>query len=135
MAGGVPQEWLRSDYYAILGVPVTASQEDIISAYRRQARAGHPDVDTDNPRATERFEELAAARLVLGDPEVRAAYDQARRLHRPAASEGSPDGARTVPVRRAPARRPQYAEPPVRPGPVIWVRDAEARRREEGPRW
>jgi curved DNA-binding protein CbpA len=123
MAERAPSEWLRNDYYALLGVPVTASREEIIRAYRRLARAVHPDVDSHNPEATERFEQLAAAREVLGNPATRAAYDRTRRMRRPvqrrpqdAGVVGTAEG-RGQRVRRAPG-------PAVRPGPVIWVPDA-----------
>jgi len=62
------------DYYAILGVPAAASLEEIRLAYRRQARAYHPDLSTD-PQAEERFKEINEAYDVLANSEKRQAYD------------------------------------------------------------
>jgi len=63
------------DYYEIMGVPRTASQDEIKRAYRRLARKYHPDVSHEKD-AEERFKELQEANEVLKDPEKRAAYDQ-----------------------------------------------------------
>ncbi len=66
------------DYYAILGVPATASPEELRAAFRRLARQYHPDVNPD-PHAPERFRAVVAAYEVLSDPAQRAAYDAQRR--------------------------------------------------------
>lgn len=125
MAERAPSEWLRTDYYALLGVPVSASREEIIRAYRRLARAVHPDVDSHNPQATERFEQLAAAREVLGNPATRAAYNRARRVRRPVQRRQQQDvGVRSTAERRGQRVRPGPG-PAIRPGPVIWVPDAD----------
>jgi curved DNA-binding protein len=63
------------DYYEILGVERSASQEDVKKAYRRLARKYHPDVSKESD-AEERFKELGEAYETLKDPEKRAAYDQ-----------------------------------------------------------
>ncbi len=63
------------DYYAILGVPRTASQADIKKAYRKLARQHHPDVNKGNADAERRFKEVNEANAVLGDPKKRKAYD------------------------------------------------------------
>ncbi len=63
------------DYYKIMGVERTASQNEIKQAYRRLARKFHPDVSKEAD-AEERFKEVGEAYEVLKDPEKRAAYDQ-----------------------------------------------------------
>lgn len=64
------------DYYAILGVPRDAGQEDIKKAFRKLARQHHPDVARDKTGAEARFKEINEANEVLGDPEKRRKYDQ-----------------------------------------------------------
>ena len=64
------------DYYAVLGVPKTAAQKDIKSAYRKLARKWHPDANLENPKeAEEKFKDLQEAYAVLSDPEKRQKYD------------------------------------------------------------
>jgi curved DNA-binding protein len=62
------------DFYQILGVPRDAGQEDIQRAYRKLARAYHPDLNRD-PGAEDRFKEASEAYDVLSDPETRRRYD------------------------------------------------------------
>jgi len=63
------------DYYAILGVPKTASQAEIKKAYRKLARELHPDTNK-APEAEKRFKEANEAHAVLADPEKRKQYDE-----------------------------------------------------------
>ncbi len=67
---------MGKDYYAILGVSRTASQEEIKKAYRRLAIKYHPDRNPGDKEAEEKFKEAAEAYEILGDPEKRARYDQ-----------------------------------------------------------
>ena len=63
------------DYYAILGVPRNATQEEIKRAYRRLALKYHPDRNPGNKEAEEKFKEISEAYEVLSDPQKRAIYD------------------------------------------------------------
>ncbi len=88
------------DFYQVLGVPDTTSQDEIKKAYRRLAKQYHPDANPNNPGAAERFKEISEAHSVLSDAEKRKQYDQMRRL---GAFEGMP-------------RRPSGARPGGAPG-------------------
>jgi DnaJ-class molecular chaperone len=64
------------DYYEVLGVPKSATEKDVKSAYRKLARKWHPDANPKNVKAAEeKFKEIAEAYEVLGDPEKRKKYD------------------------------------------------------------
>jgi curved DNA-binding protein len=62
------------DFYEILGVPRSASQDEIQQAYRKLARTYHPDVNKD-PEAEDRFKDISEAYAVLSDPQTRRRYD------------------------------------------------------------
>lgn len=63
------------NYYDVLGVPRTASADEIKLAYKRKARQFHPDKNGGSLDATARFQEVNAAYAVLGDVAKRATYD------------------------------------------------------------
>ena len=64
------------DPYSILGVPRTASEADIKSAYRKLAKELHPDRNKDNPKAAEKFSEATRAYDLLSDKTKRAQFDR-----------------------------------------------------------
>src|SRR6476469_2136639 len=68
------------DFYSVLGVSSTASQDEIKKAYRKLAKKFHPDANANDPKAAERFKEISEANNVIGDAEKRKQYDEMRRL-------------------------------------------------------
>ena len=66
----------KRDYYEILGVERSASDQEIKSSYRKLAMQYHPDRNPGNPQAEEKFKEASEAYSVLIDSEKRARYDQ-----------------------------------------------------------
>src|SRR3981081_1105289 len=66
---------MARDYYDVLGVSRTAGPDELQQAYRRLARANHPDINKD-PGAEERFKEINEAYSALSDPELRKKYDR-----------------------------------------------------------
>ena len=75
MAGASPGLEYK-DYYAVLGVPRTASQPEIKKAYRKLASQHHPDAKPGDKASERRFKEVNEANEVLGDPEKRRQYDE-----------------------------------------------------------
>lgn len=86
------REWFEKDYYATLGVSSTATAKEITSAYRKLARELHPDANPGDQAAEDRFKEVSAAYEVVGDPDKRAEYDEARRMGPMAGAFGSGGG-------------------------------------------
>ena len=108
----------RPDFYAVLGVPATATQTEITRAYRVLLREYHPDMRAPaaaptNANLDVALQHVLAAYAVLRDPARRAEYDrEVRRQSRPATS--TPLLTRT---------RPQaMRQPPIVAGPVHWRR-------------
>jgi curved DNA-binding protein CbpA len=87
------------DHYAVLGVGQGSSADEIRAAYRRAARASHPDLHPGDGTASERFKQAQLAYEVLGDAARRAEYDAFRR--QPVVTE-------VTAYRSAPRRRRQY---------------------------
>src|SRR4051812_12762640 len=114
----------QPDYYELLGVGPGASAADVGQAYRRAARATHPDIHPHDASAAERFRAVTIAYETLSDPKRRASYD---RSHPPI----GPTAVRIVARRRPSAapvhlgRRPPAAVPlqPPRTGPAFPLAD------------
>src|SRR5579863_8310598 len=66
----------KADYYEVLGVTREASDQDLKSAYRKQALRYHPDRNPGDHAAEEKFKTASEAYQVLSDPDKRAAYDR-----------------------------------------------------------
>ena len=64
------------DYYKILGLPKTATTDEIKKTYRKLARQYHPDVNPNNTEANKKFQQINEANEVLSDPEKRKKYDK-----------------------------------------------------------
>ncbi|EEH64423.1 DnaJ domain protein [Gleimia coleocanis DSM 15436] len=77
MAG---QDWLDKDFYKVLGVSKDADDSVIKKAYRKLARANHPDQNPGDKAAEERFKAISEAYTVLSDAEQRKQYDAIRAM-------------------------------------------------------
>ena len=88
------------DFYSVLGVSSSASQDEIKKVYRKLAKQYHPDANANNPQAAEKFKEISEAYNVVGDAEKRKQYDEMRRLGAFdgfAGARGGPAGPRGTP--------------------------------------
>jgi len=93
------------DYYAILQVDASASQDDIRSAYKRLAFLYHPDHSTE-PDANERMQKLNEAFAVLGSPEKRSLYDLERQTQEIRVQVTAVEPVPPEPPEQAPRREP-----------------------------
>src|SRR5947207_11969938 len=66
----------KRDYYEVLGVARSATDQDLKKSYRRLAHQYHPDKNQTDPEAEEKFKEAAEAYAVLSSPEQRQRYDR-----------------------------------------------------------
>src|SRR3954452_23004420 len=78
---GFRADWAQKDFYAELGVKKDATSAEIKKAYRRLARANHPDSNPNDSAKHEKFKAVAEAYDVLGDEEKRKKYDEVQRLY------------------------------------------------------
>ena len=92
------------DYYEMLGVPRTASDEEIKRAFRKLARKYHPDVATDKKAAEEKFKQINEAYEVLGNPENRRRYDELGAQWRQTGGFQPPPGGRARTFIRVPGK-------------------------------
>ncbi len=77
---GFRNDWATKDFYAVLGVKKDATADEIKKAYRKLARANHPDSNPDDAAKHELFKKVAEAYDVVGDGEKRKKYDEFRTL-------------------------------------------------------
>jgi molecular chaperone DnaJ len=77
---GIRSDWATKDFYAVLGVGKSASADEIKKAYRKLARANHPDSHPNDTAKHEKFKQVAEAYDVIGDADKRKKYDEAREL-------------------------------------------------------
>ena len=75
-----PSDWVEKDFYKTLGVSKDSSADEIKKAYRKLARANHPDSHPGDAKAEERFKEISEAYSVLSDEQRRKEYDEQRSL-------------------------------------------------------
>jgi molecular chaperone DnaJ len=74
------KDWVDKDFYAVLGVPKDASQDDIKRAYRKLAQQYHPDANPNDSTAEDKFKDVSEAYATLSNAEQRAEYDQIRNM-------------------------------------------------------
>ena len=67
---------MARDYYEVLGVPRSADEKEIRSAFRKMARQYHPDLNPGDESAERKFKEINEANEVLSDPDKRVKYNR-----------------------------------------------------------
>ncbi len=85
-------DWANKDFYKVLGVTKDADQAAMKKAYRKLARANHPDSHPGDQAAEDRFKQVAEAYDVVGDTEKRKQYDEMRSMFAGAGAGGFPGG-------------------------------------------
>jgi molecular chaperone DnaJ len=78
---GFRADWAQKDFYSELGVKKDASTDEIKKAYRKLARANHPDSNPGDDAKHDKFKAVAEAYDVIGDPDKRKKYDEMRELY------------------------------------------------------
>ena len=73
-------DWIGKDFYKVLGVDKNASTDEVRKAYRKLARANHPDAKPGDPQAESRFKSISEAYSVLSSPQKRKEYDDQRAM-------------------------------------------------------
>src|SRR6476646_11807073 len=89
---GMRMDWANKDFYAELGVTKQATQADIKKAYRKLARANHPDSNPGDTAKHEKFKKVAEAYDVVGDETKRRQYDEVRQAYGGGFSGGTTAG-------------------------------------------
>lgn len=77
---GIRSDWANKDFYRVLGVKKDATETEIKKAYRKLARDNHPDSNPGDDAKHEKFKAVAEAYDVVGDPDKRKKYDEARSM-------------------------------------------------------
>jgi DnaJ domain len=109
---GKPREQRMKTLYDLLGALPNDDAEDLRAAFRKAAKATHPDTNTADPEAPLRFRQVMRANAILSDPTQRAAYDKLMVITAQEAAAAAAAAAAAPTVR--PQRRPAPAPAPIR---------------------
>lgn len=89
---GMRADWAQKDFYAELGVSKSATADEIKKAYRKLARANHPDSNPGDTAKHDKFKAVAEAYDVIGDADKRVKYDEMRSAYAGGFRGGYPGG-------------------------------------------